>query len=134
MKINVKSTTGKTITLEMAETDTVEDIKKKLTEFTKADVAAMKLIVSGKVLSDNTKAIIDCGIKDNDTVAVMIVKVSPHFSPSRASQSHPVRPFLLHPPPFPSPSPASAPTLYQSQSQSQSQPQSQPRPRPQSQI
>jgi hypothetical protein len=129
MKINVKSTTGKTITLEMAETDTVEDIKKKLTEFTKADVAAMKLIVSGKVLSDNTKAIIDCGIKDNDTVAVMIVKVSPHFSPSRASQSHPVRPFLLHPPPFPppSPSPASAPTLYQSQSQPQSQP------RPQSQ-
>ena len=85
MKINVKSISGKVTTLEVAETETIGELKQKLVDFAKTEVACMKIVCSGKVLTDNTKALVDCGIKENDTLALIVVKVRIPITAGRPS-------------------------------------------------
>lgn len=75
MKITIKTMQGKASEYEMDETNTLEDLKKKVAEDQKLDASSLKLIHYGKVLSDNTKKLCDLGIKPKDFLVLMPTKV-----------------------------------------------------------
>ena len=76
MKISVKSITGKQITIDVEGSDTVAVLKEKLVSFANAPVERLKLVVTGKVLLDNSKALADYGVKENDCLALIISSVA----------------------------------------------------------
>jgi len=75
MKISIKTLQGKPTELEVSETDTLGDIKKKISEQLNVDVANQKLIHYGKVMTEDGKKLVEYGVKDKDFLVLMITKV-----------------------------------------------------------
>lgn len=108
MKISIKTLQGKPTELEVAETDTLADIKKKISEQMTVDPTSQKLIHYGKVMTDDNKKLAEYGVKDKDFLVLMITKVDflaiqsnrkshlrkRHLHPSPKSR-HPLKPGLL---------------------------------------
>lgn len=100
MKIVLKTIQGKNFDLDVEAEETVKSVKVKLAN-QQADFPAeqQKLIYQGKILSDE-QLVKDTGIKENDTVVVMVAKVK---APSTSTPS-------TAPAAAPTPAPAPAPT------------------------
>lgn len=75
MKITIKTLQGKPTELDVSDSDTLEDLKKKIAETCKIEVGNQKLIHYGKVLGENNKKLVDCGVKDKDFMVLMVLKV-----------------------------------------------------------
>ena len=76
MKITIKNLQGKPTEYEASDTDTLEDLKKKIAIDFNIDVGSIKLIHFGKVLGDNSKKVVDYGVKDKDFLVMMTTKVT----------------------------------------------------------
>lgn len=79
MKITIKNLQGKPTEYEVTDTETLEDVKKKISEEFKTEVSCIKLIHYGKVLAENSKKLIEYGVKDKDFLVMMISKVTSIF-------------------------------------------------------
>lgn len=79
MKISIKTLQGKPTELEVSETETLADVKNKIAEQMKVEVASQKLIHYGKVMNDEGKTLASYGVKDKDFLVLMITKVRTHF-------------------------------------------------------
>ncbi|KNZ80485.1 UV excision repair protein rhp23 [Termitomyces sp. J132] len=86
MKITVKTTQQKVFQIDVDGSDTVGTLKQKIQETQKHDVAAQKIIYSGKVLADD-KTIESCGIKEKDFLVLMVSKPKPTPAAPAASTS-----------------------------------------------
>lgn len=75
MKISIKTLQGKPTELEVSETDTLGDIKKKIAEQMGVEAASQKLIHYGKVMTDDAKKLNEYGVKDKDFLVLMVTKV-----------------------------------------------------------
>ena len=75
MKISIKTLQGKLTEFEVEETQTIADLKSQIEKQMLVEPGSQKLIHYGKILSDDTKKIVDCGIKDKDFIVLMITKV-----------------------------------------------------------
>lgn len=89
MKISIKTLQGKPTELEVAETDTLGDIKNKISEQMKVDPANQKLIHYGKVMTDDAKKLTEYGVKDKDFLVLMITKV--YFRAIQPNRKSPLR-------------------------------------------
>jgi len=76
MKITIKNLQGKPTEYEVSDTDTLEDLKKKIATDFNTEVGSIKLIHFGKVLGDNGKKVVDYGVKDKDFLVMMTTKVT----------------------------------------------------------
>jgi ubiquitin C len=76
MQIFVKTLTGKTITLEVEGSDTIENVKQKIQDKEGLPLESQRLILAGRVLQRGTVA--DCGIQKESTLHLW----------SRVSSSH----------------------------------------------
>ncbi|KAG6896436.1 hypothetical protein C0992_008313 [Termitomyces sp. T32_za158] len=114
MKITIKTTQQKVFQIDVDETDTVGTLKQKIQDTQNHDVAAQKIIYSGKVLADD-KTIGSCGIKEKDFFVLMVSKAQPKPSPAvpvpSTSSSTPATPApaAAPVPDTPAPAPAVAP-------------------------
>jgi UV excision repair protein RAD23 len=75
MKISIKTLQGKPTELDVNETDTLADVKKKISTQMNVDPASQKLIHYGKVMTDENKKLAEYGVKDKDFLVLMITKV-----------------------------------------------------------
>jgi UV excision repair protein RAD23 len=75
MKITIKTLQGKPTEFDVNENDTLLNLKGKISEVCKIDVANQKLIHYGKVLAEDNKRLADYGIKDKDFMVLMVTKV-----------------------------------------------------------
>ena len=75
MKITIKPMQGKPIEIEVSLTDTVEELKKKVAEVCKVEPENQKLIHYGKVLTEDSKKLVECNLKEKDFVVMMVSKV-----------------------------------------------------------
>jgi UV excision repair protein RAD23 len=75
MKISIKTLQGKPTDLEVNDTDTLADIKRKIFETLNIDVSNQKLIHYGKVMTEDGKKLTDYGVKDKDFLVLMVTKV-----------------------------------------------------------
>ncbi|MDR3737345.1 MAG: ubiquitin-like protein [Acidobacteriaceae bacterium] len=78
MKISIKTLQGKPTELEVSETDTLADIKAKIAVQLSIEPTNQKLIHYGKVMSEETKKLVDYGVKDKDFLVLMITKARFH--------------------------------------------------------
>lgn len=76
MKIIIRTLQGNQKEYEISPDMTVDQLKAKLSEDYKADVASQKLICQGRVMSEGYKKLADYGIKDKDFIVLMLSKVS----------------------------------------------------------
>jgi hypothetical protein len=76
MKITIRTLQGSPTEFEVNENETLEDLKKKIADTCKIDIANQKLIHYGKVLNENSKKLVEYGIKDKDFMVLMVTKVS----------------------------------------------------------
>lgn len=75
MRITIKNLQGKPTEYEVSDNDCLEDLKKRIAEEFKTEVSSVKLIHYGKVLGENSKKLIEYGVKDRDFIVMMISKV-----------------------------------------------------------
>lgn len=75
MKISIKTLQGKPTDFEVTESDTLADIKKKISEQLGVDVSSQKLIHYGKVMTEDGKKLVEYGVKDKDFFVLMVTKV-----------------------------------------------------------
>jgi len=75
MKIKVKNLKGKLLEFDVSETETVADLKERLSSTLNIEISSMKLVVLSKVMNDDKKKLVDYGIKENTTI-ILMVKVS----------------------------------------------------------
>jgi len=108
MKLTVKTTQQKVFQIDVEPEDTVEALKTKIQASQGHDVAAQKIIYSGKILP-NDKTVQSLNIKDKDFLVLMVSKPKPTPSAPTpaASTSTPTR----APEPTPEPTTSPAPTL-----------------------
>ncbi|KAF7975905.1 hypothetical protein HWV62_8333 [Athelia sp. TMB] len=107
MKITVKTLQQKVFTLDAEGSDTVGDLKAKIQAEQGHDVAAQKLIYSGKVLPDS-KTVESCAIKEKDFLVLMVSKPkAPAASSSSAAAAS--TPAAEPAAPAPAPVPVAAP-------------------------
>merc|ERR1719197_848560 len=86
MKITIKTLQNKRHSLEVADGDSVADIKKRIeSELKLGDADSQKLIHHGKILKDEQSAK-DAGFKEGDFVVVMIKKARKKKKPKPAPQ------------------------------------------------
>ncbi|EGO00069.1 hypothetical protein SERLA73DRAFT_167911 [Serpula lacrymans var. lacrymans S7.3] len=89
MKITVKTLQQKVFNIDAEGSDTVGDLKKKISESQGHSIESQKIIYSGKVLPDN-KSVESCEIKEKDFLVLMPKPTStPAASSSTAAASTP---------------------------------------------
>ena len=72
MQIFVKTLTGKTITLDVTPVDTMRYIKLKIQEKEGIPPEQQKLVYAGKRLQEVDKTLIDCGIRKESTLHLVL--------------------------------------------------------------
>lgn len=75
MKISIKTLQGKLTEIELEDNQTVADLKAQINRQMSVEVENQKLIHYGKILNDDTKKLVDCGVKDKDFIVLMVTKV-----------------------------------------------------------
>ena len=75
MQIFVKTMKGDSIELSVEPDQTILDLKTMVKEKRGDDIEMQKLILRGKKFDDNTKTLVELGIKDKDTFVLMVSKV-----------------------------------------------------------
>ncbi|KAF7321318.1 Lysophospholipase [Mycena kentingensis (nom. inval.)] len=86
MKITVKTTQQKVFQIDAEPTDTVGVLKERISTEHGHSTASMKMIYSGKVLTDD-KTVESCGIKEKDFLVLMVSKPKPTPTPMPPSAS-----------------------------------------------
>ncbi|KAG6816976.1 hypothetical protein H0H87_001291 [Tephrocybe sp. NHM501043] len=86
MKVTIKTTQQKVFQLDVDGSDTVGTLKQKIHDTQKYDIASMKIIYAGKILTDD-KSIESCGIKEKDFLVLMVSKPKPTPVPIPAAAS-----------------------------------------------
>jgi len=103
MKVKVKTLTGAATEFELEPTDTVLSLKEKVAAQHGADVNAVRLAFSGRVLN-NPDTLEASRVKDGDTLIAVIPKAKPAPKPAPAAAPKP------DPVPAAAPAPAPAPS------------------------
>ncbi|KAL5470905.1 hypothetical protein EMCRGX_G028959 [Ephydatia muelleri] len=85
MKILVKTLTD-SITLEVSGTDTIANVKQKITDQVKIPVNKQRLIHDGQQLDDN-KTLDECGIKRESVIDVVLKNPEPVVEAAKAPSS-----------------------------------------------
>jgi len=75
MKISIKTLQGKLTEFEVQENNTVKELKAMIAQQMSVEPENQKLIHFGKILSDDSKTLVDCGVKESDFIVLMITKV-----------------------------------------------------------
>lgn len=109
MQITVKTLQQKVFSIEAELTDTVGDLKQKISESHGHGVDSQKLIYSGKILPD-TKTVEDLNIKEKDFLVLMVSKPKAATAPA-ASSSTAAQPSTPAPVPAAAPAPAAIPPV-----------------------
>ncbi|KAG1719303.1 hypothetical protein EDB19DRAFT_1785962 [Suillus lakei] len=107
MKLTIKTLQQKMFQLEAEESETIADLKQKISNTQGHTVESQKLIFSGKILTDD-KTVASCEIKEKDFLVLMVSKSKPTPAqppPVIASTSTP-QPETAVPAPCPRPTPA----------------------------
>ncbi|KZT42401.1 UV excision repair protein Rad23 [Sistotremastrum suecicum HHB10207 ss-3] len=86
MKITIKTLQQKSFQIDADGTDTIADLKRKITESQGHSIESQKIIYSGKVLTDE-KTVASCEIKEKDFLVLMVSK--PKAKPAAASSAAP---------------------------------------------
>ncbi|EMD37713.1 hypothetical protein CERSUDRAFT_83454 [Gelatoporia subvermispora B] len=86
MKLTVKTLQQKVFHIDAEGSDTVADIKQKISESQGHAVESQKIIYSGKILPD-TKTIESCEIKEKDFLVLMVSKPKPTAAPAASSST-----------------------------------------------
>ncbi|VDB87414.1 unnamed protein product [Peniophora sp. CBMAI 1063] len=110
VKVTIKTLQQKVFTIETAESDTVRDLKSKISAEQGHPVENQKIIFSGKVLADD-KAIASCNIKEKDFLVLMVAKAKPATPAATTPAASTPAPSTPAPAPAPAatPAPAAAP-------------------------
>ena len=88
MRIVIKTLQGNPTQYEVAEGETVAELKRRVASDQKIDIGQIKLIHEGVVLSEDGKSLQAYGVKDNDFLVLMVAKVcpqAPYYSAPRWS-------------------------------------------------
>ena len=72
MQIYVKSLAGRIITLEVSGTDTIANIKEKITDKEGIPGGQQRLVYDEKQLEDDEKTLDDCGIRREATIYIVL--------------------------------------------------------------
>lgn len=107
MKLTIKTLQQKIFQLEAEGSETIADLKQKISNTQGHSVESQKLIFSGKILTDD-KTVASCEIKEKDFLVLMVSKSKPtpvQPPPVVASTSTP-QPEAAAPAPAPAPAPA----------------------------
>jgi len=86
MKLTVKTLQQQQFTLDVSDTDTIQQVKEKIEKQENHPFAHQKLIHAGKILEDNVK-VSDCKIGENDFLVLMVRK--PKAEPAKPQESAP---------------------------------------------
>ncbi|KAG1862506.1 hypothetical protein DFJ58DRAFT_775421 [Suillus subalutaceus] len=101
MKLTIKTLQQKMFQLEAEGSETIADLKQKISNTQGHSVESQKLIFSGKILTDD-KTVASCEIKEKDFLVLMVSKSKPQPPPVIASTSTP-QPEAAAPAPAPAP-------------------------------
>ena len=77
MQIFVKTLAGNIITLEVSGTDTIANVKQKITDKEGIPVNQQRLVHDDKQLEDDDKTLDECGIKRENTIYIVLKNVEP---------------------------------------------------------
>ena len=75
MQIFVKTLAGNIITLEVSGTDTIANVKQKITDKEGIPVNQQRLVHDDKQLEDDDKTLDECGIKRENTIYIVLKNV-----------------------------------------------------------
>lgn len=75
MNITIKPISGKTYVMDVADDETVDELKKRLEPQLNVDHSHIKLMSCGKIMIDGGKKLKEYGVKQNDFVGLMISSV-----------------------------------------------------------
>ncbi|KAG2345538.1 UV excision repair protein Rad23 [Suillus weaverae] len=112
MKLTIKTLQQKMFQLEAEGSETIADLKQKISNTQGHSVESQKLIFSGKILTDD-KTVASCEIKEKDFLVLMVSKSKPTPAqppPVIASTSTP-QPEAATPAPAPAPAPTAPQVL-----------------------
>lgn len=107
MKLTFKTVQQQTFTLEAEPSDTVGDLKQKISKLHGHSVTSQKIIYSGKILPDS-KTVESCNFKEKDFLVLMVSKPKPAPAPQPVQPLSSPDPGPAAPPALSAPSPAPA--------------------------
>ncbi|KAJ3733632.1 UV excision repair protein Rad23 [Lentinula guzmanii] len=107
MKVTVKTTSQKVFNIDAEATESIGDIKAKIEQYQGFAASSLKVIYSGKILTDD-KTLESCGFKEKDFLVVMVAKPKPTSTPVSFIDATTI--IRASPPPDPAPAPAAPST------------------------